>query len=303
MDIPPQSLGDEKNKLDYLERVFLRLKKNGNKIFYFDHHPNEKQFVEIFYNLKEKNLIDDFVINEKRHFEEDRVPVKDKKCATEIILDYFIKQKEVTYDSVFEKIVKFAHDQDFGIREIEDAVRISVVIGASFNNLKLIYRIANGIFWDEELEYVYVKAKEKVERLLGALSFRLKEVNINGQNKKFAYVLMPEENGLKVTPASQYIFEKTDADISVVVQRFPLVSFRARKNEKDVNVGRIAEHFGGGGHQGAATFKDYKGKYIDFKKIDEKNFPEVVEKKWLKNCIHFLKISLIENYESACVCL
>jgi hypothetical protein len=281
-DIPPEFLIQFHTKEGF-KNLLYQIKNNYNKLIFIDHHPNSDDVSGFMKYLEGKGLfyeLDFFDVS----LENDKfIPLEEKLCAAERVQKFLFKHYKVSDDDVFQKVRKYAHDQDFGIRKIQEALNITIVIGANFNNEKLIFLIAEGIFWTKELQMILEEQNRLVEELYGKLKFKkittYFKLNSHPIRKNIMYALMPEDKRLKTSAAAYWIFKRQNCDIVILLQRYPFISIRCPIYEKDISAAKIANIFGGGGHVGAASAnKRHYTKWFPYRKIYDSNFEKIAYK-------------------------
>lgn len=268
---------------DGFKNIIQTIKDKGNKIIFIDHHPNNDDNIKFFYYLKHKKIFKHFEFFGVDYEQDRMIPIDLKFCAAERVQYYLFKRQLISDDKVFYKIRTYAHDQDFGLRNIEEALNITKVIGSDFNNKKLIDYLSDGIFWNQELETVQQNQDKLVNELCGNLKIKKLEANFNIGGKNFkkdvVYVLMPKDKRLKVSAAAAYIFKKVRCNFIILIQRNPFFSVRIPLWEKDISAAKIANLFGGGGHYGAASARKLnKDSDFPFSYPDENSFKKIAIK-------------------------
>jgi len=179
-------------------------------------------------------------------------------------------------DDIMLSLAKYAHDQDFGIRKISEASKISTVIGADYPPLQLAEIFASGELWNESLEEVYKTQLSKIAFALSQIRHIRKVWRLwNGKELPVVYVLMPEGDILKVSVAGIHCIEKLGAKVVVIIQRYPFISMRISCDVSELHAGKILSFFGGGGHQGAASAGG-KNATFPYKTANDDNFDIIV---------------------------
>jgi oligoribonuclease NrnB/cAMP/cGMP phosphodiesterase (DHH superfamily) len=188
-----------------------------------------------------------------------------------IVYEKFMKE-----DDISRKIAEYADDID----ALTDKFDESFILRAlSFKNgwkEKLIMKFSNGIFWDEEIS----REAEKVKRIA--------ERDINEAYKKTK--IYETKSGLKFglidlrgteTPKSwlaKRISEKFNLDFTIVWRKDYAISIYIGNKSKNINLLKIAEEFGGGGHPFACGFRiklSWKSKIINYLTLKRKILKEV----------------------------
>lgn len=132
---------------------------------------------------------------------------------------------------------------DFWIKKRELSVKLSRILSLGFNRYKIISMLAQGEFWNTELEKVYLKAVEREKKLLKKALTKMYKIKVD--NLKIAIVKSNIPAGIIAD-----ILAKEGYDVIAVVSRKGTVSLR-RGNSR-INLIPIAKRLHGGGHPYAA---------------------------------------------------
>ncbi|MEW5692533.1 MAG: DHH family phosphoesterase [Candidatus Hydrogenedentota bacterium] len=281
-DIPAESIlfSSKHSSVEYVRDLLLRLKSQNNELIYVDHHPVSDVIRNIFYKFYEENL---FLYLNLQNIDPKASKSYTRECATEMIQKYLFHYENIKDDNILKTLRTFARDQDLGFRKLNEATRISVVIGSDYNNKKLIEYLSDGIFWNDELQERYEYSMKKTQRLCQQLITTTREISFyksrNKIKRNFVFALTPKENGLKSTPAAIYLFDKYKPDFVVILNRHGFLSIRRDQKSKGISAGLIAKIFGGGGHETASAAGNRKyNSSFPFDYIDESSFEAVVNK-------------------------
>lgn len=292
-DIPPEVLLTHYKHKGFID-FFKGLRFNNNRIVFIDHHSCNDNIITFLRNLKYRGLFDYIDFYDVNYNRDRLIPLDKKLCATERVQKYLFKFKLIRDDGIFFKLRVFAHDQDFGIRKIEEAFDITQVIGSDYNNERLIHLLSDGIFWNDELEKVKNDHINLTNELCSKIKIKLFEnyhyINNNKIKKNVVYALMPDDSRLKTSAAAVHIYKHYDCSYVVLLHRYPFFSIRVPINEHDISAAKITGLFGGGGHYGAASAskKNIRGKFpFPYEFVNENNFEEVANN---------INITICNNY-------
>lgn len=278
-DIPPETLArpGRPETTTRLVETLSNLKAAGNRLHLIDHHPMERQSMERFEKYVEEKLIESATLSKMDHDEDQRRTHLQKQCATEMVRDWLRERWGVPDDDIIDEITRFAHDQDFGVRHIPDANRLSAVIGADFPPSEIIQSLSRGEFWNPRFQLAWERQEEDTRRQIQEVRTLWRVWRFpTGRALGVVYALMPARDVLKVTPAGIHCLEELGADIAVMVQREAFISVRVRHNVNDFHAGRMLSAFGGGGHVGAGSAGGRNGQ-LPYGQAHERNFEDVVE--------------------------
>ena len=279
-DIPPEALArpERPETLPEFEKCLVELKNLDIELNYIDHHPMTDTIRAAFQEWQRKGLFNILNIC-PMDLEMDRTtPSTEKSCATEMVWKFMQERWGIKTDDVFEKIMYFTHDADFGIRKVDDATALSVVIGADYDPLRIAELLANGTFWSDELQTIHDERIERDVHLLNQVSLTQRIWTLpSGREIPVMYLLMPEEDGLKVTAAGYYCTSEKGATVAVILQRAAFISMRINPGEQELHAGRILTPLGGGGHVGAASAGS-RGHNFPYERADESSFESIVDR-------------------------
>ncbi|RMH57004.1 MAG: hypothetical protein D6679_07715 [Candidatus Hydrogenedentota bacterium] len=278
-DIPPDVLlKPESGGRDGLRQRLEKLRAQKVILHFLDHHPVTRETRAIFEEFHRNGLIRSLWICPFCP-EEDRVLDHTRKlCATEVTARFLERVWNVPLDETARRIMRWAHDQDFGLREIPEANRISVVIGADYPPLKLADCLSRGIFWNRELAAVHSRQEEKTQRLLRELRYHWRRWRLaSGRRIDVVYALMPPHHGLKVTAAGLHCLQNLHARVAVFLHRDPFLSIRINPRENELHAGEMLRPFGGGGHRGAGSAGAGPHRPFPYRNVTDENFPRVAQ--------------------------
>jgi len=253
--IPPDIKGkdiiiiDVAYSKDILENIF----KLANKVLFIDHHITIKEYV---HELGKK-------YNKAIFFNE-------KYSACGLVWKFFNSKKKLP------KFVEFIQDNDIGEWKLKDTkkfisgLHVNYKLDPSFNNLKTWKKLFNdsevskliklGSYYEDYKNYLilenskrYSKEKFPSQKIYNINSKIRKIIDSVGKYKVIVY----NGNCPSVTSIGTYFYENFDCDFVWIwtlnlSKKEIIVSLRA--NKENVDVGKIASCFGGGGHIGAAAF-------------------------------------------------
>jgi nanoRNase/pAp phosphatase (c-di-AMP/oligoRNAs hydrolase) len=219
------------NSFKVLFNVFKSAKTNDCHILWFDHHIVD---ASVRNNITE--LVDVYVNDTK-------------KCATEIVQEYFLPD-----DSVAMKIAEFARDTDFKTGKFKLASDIQLIIGYNIgtkgfkNRRKVVDLLSEGKFTDPWFE-IQIKELDKWRKEQSQLAIQNKE-SINVEDFGKVSISFAKIGGGKINQ----ILKKEDPSFMVYI------GIDLRYNEIIIHSDFVkcrdfARHFGGGGHKDRAGFK------------------------------------------------
>lgn len=241
-----------------IKREIKRLKMDKNKIFWIDHHLWREG------DLKDLEKIIDLIMINKT------------SSSARIVYEKFMSKDEIS-----KKISLYADDID----TLTDRFNESFILRAlSFKDEwkeKLLEKFSKGIFWDEEISSGAEKIKRKAENELNKNCKKTKVFDTKS-GLKFGFVDLRKSETPK-SWLSRKISEKFKLDFMIVWRRDNAISVYIGDRNKEINLLKIAEKFGGGGHPFACGFKiklSLKSKllyYVTLKKIIPKEVKKVIE--------------------------
>ncbi|MGC8880661.1 MAG: DHH family phosphoesterase [Minisyncoccia bacterium] len=198
------------------------LKKNNNKIILIDHHLS---------SLKLKNLVDEFIFDIKH-------------SAAILTFKYFFRNKKVP------KLLKYIEDQDLWRFKLSHSREINIVIDLLENNFEKWYKFIK----DLEKPLKFKELIKKGKQMLEYQQYLIKDIVSKAVLVEF------EKYKVKAVNSSVLISEVGNE----LVKKYPpfalIWSVKGKKktislrSDGTVDVSKIAEKYGGGGHRGAASF-------------------------------------------------
>lgn len=279
-DVPPGAVlrNCADGEVAALKRTLEKLRDRNVGIHFIDHHPMTHEAREVFEDFLRDGLFLSLDIC-PMDLNDDRVTTADhKRCATEMVRDWLVRNAGFRSDPVVDRIALYTHDADFGIRAIPDSIRLSVIISADHNPLALAEMLADGRFWSDELEGIYHEQQARTDELLRRLVFeRRKWLLPNGREVPVMYALMPPDEGLKVTAVGVHCIGDHGATVAVIVHRNPFISMRIAQGEHELHAGELLEKLGGGGHVGAGSAGS-RGNGFPYEHVDANSLPDVVDR-------------------------
>ena len=217
-----------KNKTIYLLDVSLdskkieTLKENNNKIILIDHHLS---------SLKNKDLVDEFV-------------VEIKHSAAVLAFKYFFKKKKMP------KILKYIEDQDIWRFKLPHSREINLVIDLFENDYKKWNRYAKEIENPKKFKE-FVKEGKK---LIKYQDYLLKRILSQAVLVEFeGYKVLAVNSPILISEAGNLLCKKRPP-IAIVWSFNSTKKKISLRSDGSIDVSKIAEKYGGGGHKGAASF-------------------------------------------------
>ncbi|NVM03135.1 MAG: hypothetical protein HWN67_12405 [Candidatus Helarchaeota archaeon] len=227
-----------------------------------------REVYEILGKMKNVCWIDHHLISEPdkaelKKYIKNFIHATDKTVAAELTQQIFLPDDEIS-----KKIAKLGYFRDNTIENFESD-RLQAIIEINQNNRKNIQKIvellSKGEFknkWIQEQYNIYLK-EEKIE--YKKLEDRAREFQI-----KRVKVVISFSPFFATGKQTRYLLKNFNADIVFGVNpRFQLVSIKSH----DINVKKIAEEFGGGGHFDRSGFS-----YANLLDENDKLSSEFIEK-------------------------
>jgi oligoribonuclease NrnB/cAMP/cGMP phosphodiesterase (DHH superfamily) len=214
-----------------LFNLFKSAKKGSCRILWFDHH-----IVDASIKKKIRNLIDVYVNDTK-------------KCAAEILKDYFLQN-----DPVAIKIAEFARDTDFKTEKFELASDIQLIIGYNigpngFNNRrKIVELLSEGKFNDQWFKAQIKELEKWIEEESESAIQNVKKVNI--RNFGDICISHAKIGGGKITQLLKKEYPDSLAYIGIDLRYNEIII-----HSDFIQCREFARYFGGGGHENRAGFK------------------------------------------------
>lgn len=170
-------------------------------------------------------------------------------CSADLTCNKFLQN-----DKVAITLKTLAHDIEFWMRENENAIKLADLIQAGFDKRQLVEILSRGVAWSERFEKIrreYLQKKEK------ALNDLMKNLAIKKYvDLRFGFAL--SSSILSSADAGQKMLDSHSAvDVAVILFRNGKISFR-RRDDMDIDLSKVAELFGGGGHPYASGGKIQK---------------------------------------------
>ena len=211
--------------------ILEKLSKN-NSISWFDHHVwiDESNGDEGNGNIRD--ILKKAVIDMKF-------------CAAELI-----RKEYIPTDKISGKIAGLARAHDFRLdrhdnSESELAWKLYEVLAAGYDNEKMVKFLTDGDFWNEELERAYKGYQMRKSNARKELDTYSRNYGIG--NFSCTIGLSPDE--LSSTLAAEHLMRR-GTDLVICIWRSGKMSFR--RNNKGIDLVKIARKFGGGGREDAA---------------------------------------------------
>ncbi len=277
-DVPPEALArpERPETAERLQETLRAIRDAGNSLVLVDHHTLEAPSRERYARWLAEGLFTDLDLCDMDQETDLHRTHRQKRCAAEMMRDWLRRTWGLQEDAIIDEIARLAHDQDFGVRNIPGANRISAIIGADFPPLEIVAALSRGEFWSDRFEAAWERQEEDTARQLQQLVCDWRTWRFtSGREMKVVYALMPPNDVLKVTPAGIHCLDILGADIAVLVQRRSFISMRVRYHYNDFHAGRMLSAFGGGGHVGAASAGGRAGA-LPYGDAHEDNFGDVV---------------------------
>lgn len=206
-----------------------------NDVSWFDHH--DWSAAPVFDNIK-------FTIDPST-------------CGSGIVRRHFMPDDEISG-----AIVALACDHDFR-KDNPLAWKLYELIPGKYGKDALMARLAQGEYWDEELEKFYNDYQERKKEGFAFLFDHTKTYDVGALTFQLAY----STDVLSSTLASKELLKK---DIDVAICIWPKGKMSFRRNNKAVDIKALAALFDGGGRDEAA------GGF--FEETHEDNYHEVFDR-------------------------
>jgi len=255
LDYSPEQIPNLANKLVSVNR--------SNKLFYWNsHHPFSSSVLESL--QKHVKMVD--LAGLKREVGQLKLVQENKLCSADLSFEKFLKN-----DPVARELSKIAHDSEFWLRKDERSKKLNDMIASGYDKKKLIETLAKGIFWSDTLEKLRKEYIVKKEIAYQKIMKRL--VVKDYVRKKFGYTFSPSI--LSTSDAGNHVLENSEVDVSVVLYKDGRISFR-RKDFCDIDLTKVAELFGGGGHNYAAGGRLVLGQDVPMTNLSVNDFDRIV---------------------------
>lgn len=279
-DVPPEAIARPADpvSIERLLATLQRLRERSVSVNFVDHHPLSSMTSKLFHGFVREGLMETAILSEMDADADQERPIAEKFCAAEMSLAVIRDRLLMPPDEEMLRIARFARDQDFGIRAIAEANRLSTVIGADHDPIAMAELLAHGRFWSDELEAIRRFQEQRIRRSISALRFDRREWRLkSGRTIPVIYALLPPDDSLRVTVAGIHCLEEQGARVAVIVHRHPFISIRMDLDEKELHAGRMLTPLGGGGHRGAASAGGRGGSF-PYREANESNFRDVVSR-------------------------
>lgn len=198
------------------------LKNNRNRIILIDHHLS---------SLKLKNLVDEFVVDINH-------------SAAVLTFKYFFKKKKVP------KLLLYIEDQDLWKFKLPSSEKMNIVIDLLENDFEK---------WQEYMKKIEKEIEFKKIIKQGEVLIKYRQYLINQIIPQAVLVKFEGYNALAVN-SSVLISEvgnalcKKHPPIAIIYSLNGKKKKISLRSDGSVDVSKIAEKYGGGGHRGAASF-------------------------------------------------
>lgn len=217
-----------------------RLKKNGWKIIWLDHHIWDHDLIEGISKVVDKLRID-----------------------TRFVGGELAYQEFGDNDVVSKKLAEIARDADMVIRDLElTRLYVNALRGCHYGIVKhMIKTLAKGVFRDSKIEMCAEKGVEKTKK--SKEYAKNTQIIITNSGRRFGLIDLRGKR-LSGGEVANTAIELYNLDFSVVIYRNNRLSFYA-KSDSNINLLTVAKKLGGGGHPtacGAALKLSLKSKIL-----------------------------------------
>ncbi|MEM3615467.1 MAG: hypothetical protein QXX09_02335, partial [Candidatus Methanomethylicia archaeon] len=218
------------------------VKEMGNKIIWIDHHQWRDEYKEIL-----GKEIDSLIVN-------------GISSAARIVYEKFMKDDEIS-----RKIAEYADDIDTLTDRFEESFILRALSFKKDWQEKLLDKFYKGVFWDEEISKEAEEIKERVSIDLEKTFKKVKIFETKG-GLRFGFIDLRKVKTPKSWLARKAA-EKFDLDFMIILRKDDAISVYIGNRKKNINLLKVAEKFGGGGHTFACGFKvklSLKSKIINY---------------------------------------
>jgi oligoribonuclease NrnB/cAMP/cGMP phosphodiesterase (DHH superfamily) len=232
----------------YREMLLDLIKKNDIPFAYFDHHKHSQDAQE-FYKKHSKK----YVINSSKF-----------TCATRIVHDFFLPNDEIS-----QNIAKLGFNTDHEKCTMPDSKEIMTVIsyyrkdGNKLN--EIVEKYSNAVNFDEQLKKIYIPIKiwedaefDKIKSTLLLTKHRFSDGTLIhfliGVSELRAGRLMDRLEDARYQSQLE-ILNPLSSDDKLVLLAIDRNELNSNIHSKSLDVQKVAEHFGGGGHWDRAGFR------------------------------------------------
>jgi len=242
------------DQIQELEEKLKRISQKNRIVYWNSHHPYSAEILEAM-----KKYVHTVEFSGKLR----NTPKQELMlCSTELVGNKFMPM-----DSVATNLKKIAHDIEFWIRRDDRSLKLADLIYSGYDKKELIDSLSRGVIWSDRFEKLRADYLAKKQKAFMDLLRKL-EIKVY-LNKKFGFSLAPSilstaDAGDKILTAHQAV------DVSIVIYRNGRISFR-RRDDCDIDLGKLAKLFDGGGHAYASG-----GVLKEFKNISYDNFEKVL---------------------------
>ena len=213
-----------------IAKELSRLKQEGWKIVWIDHHPWPKGT---------KELLGKYV---------DKLIVEPSPSAASLVMRIFAPN-----DQVCERIALIGDDADSGSYSMDLSNRYYWVARDPGRRIYLIKALAEGNFDDEKLKIWAEEQKEKDRRLFEEKIREAVEIRFTKSGKKYALIDLRPKGG-PGTAIARELAKREGIDFSLVIYSCD-GGFGLYRGKGNVRLKRICEKYGGGGHEYACGGK------------------------------------------------
>jgi oligoribonuclease NrnB/cAMP/cGMP phosphodiesterase (DHH superfamily) len=221
------------------------IEKQSIPFAYFDHHNHD---------LKSKNFY-------KKHCAVQIINTK--KCGTQIVQEFFLQD-----DLISQKISDIGVDTDFSKYELSNSRKIMSLISyyrKDWDYLrKIVENYASGEFFDNNMEKDYQDVKKWEDSEFRHMKKGILEATYTFPDGKLVHFIVGVSNlraGRSMSRLEEALKDKALNHPSKLVSEHPLITLTIDRTQLNSNihsqlidVHKIAEYFGGGGHTHRAGF-------------------------------------------------
>jgi oligoribonuclease NrnB/cAMP/cGMP phosphodiesterase (DHH superfamily) len=256
--------------------LFGLLKDIELPLAYFDHHNHDEETREFFSKFCKVYFVDT------------------DRCATQIVHDFFLPD-----DKISQNISKLGYDTDFSKYSVPNSKAIMSVISyfrKDFNKLSnIVKNYASGINFDESLkkEYELIANWEnaQVEEMLNALK-QFEKKTSNGKHIMIVFGISSLRSGrsmnrLEEICSNDWVKSQKPNIDDLLLFTIDQTSMNTNIKSDSINVHKIAEHFGGGGHINRAGFR-FPPVFIKNKGLDSYTFNDLKLNEFIDEVKEFL---------------
>ncbi len=243
--------------------LFPLLKEWNLPIAYFDHHTHDEETQEFFSKYCRVYNIDT------------------KRCATQIVHDFFLPE-----DKISQYISNLGFDTDFNKFRMENSREIMSIISHYRKDFKKLNEIvkeyAKGTYFDSRLDKVFQQVEKWEDSQFTIMKKTLKKIELKNPNAADIFVIMgisKLRSGRSMHKLDEIYddawlhAEKPNIN-SLLLFTIDQKSMNTNINSETLNVHKIAEHFGGGGHIHRAGFR-FPSSYIKTTGLSAYTFDDI----------------------------